>query len=140
MYDSPIHTIVHTTDRNLGLEMDNMVMQKTVELGIDIDKDKLVAALTQDKERYEDAYQRGYRQAEKDRKIKVLVEKSSSLIYRDIREYDGLEECLDDIFKNWENKKFYPEVVVSKPDPRVYSNEITETCNYIVEIYDTWRE
>ena len=126
MYDSPITMVTSEVYRKWGERIDELVMHAVNEIGVDIDKDKLVAALTQDKERYEEAYQRGYDHAKNENKMKVLVEKSSDWFYHDIREYDGLEECLDDIFENWGDCRTRPEVVVYRPDPKIQTNEVVD--------------
>ena len=60
-YDSPL--IISYFERmatDIAKFTDDGVMKAVVEAGFDIDKDKLVQALSQDKERYSDAYRKGY--------------------------------------------------------------------------------
>lgn len=59
-YDSPFRAIFEELPRASADQIDNLFYQKVIKLGIDIDKDKLVAALKQDSERYKEAYRRGY--------------------------------------------------------------------------------
>ena len=68
-YDSPIRLFYHTVDNTLNQikgSCDQAVYQAVCNLGIDIDKDKLEQAIHQDRERYEEAYRRGYNKAKED--------------------------------------------------------------------------
>ena len=59
-YDSPIVVnIIDTMAKQIATNIDNSVVNVIHKAGIDIDKDKLVSAMKQDKERYEEAYRRG---------------------------------------------------------------------------------
>ena len=59
-YDSPIGLIVDKISSDIAKQTDDAVYTAVQNVGIDIDKDKLVSALQQDKQRYRDAYTRGY--------------------------------------------------------------------------------
>ena len=68
-YDSPIRLFYHTVDNTLNQikgSCEQAVYQAVCNLGIDIDKDKLEQAIHQDRERYEEAYRRGYNKAKED--------------------------------------------------------------------------
>jgi hypothetical protein len=69
MYDSPLYLVRHEINdrdifreagKELGQAIDDMVLRKVVQMDIDIDKDKLVKALKQDMQRYEEAWDKGY--------------------------------------------------------------------------------
>ena len=64
--------------------------------------------------------------------MRVLVKKTSESSFKEIREYENLEECVDTLFENECFGSFTPEIVISEAD---YLD-----CKYLVEIYDTWRE
>ena len=60
-YDSPIEfNFVQKIAEDAAKAMDEAVMQAVIKAGFSIDKDKLVSALQQDKERYDEAYHRGF--------------------------------------------------------------------------------
>ena len=71
--------------------------------------------------------------------LKILVTKTSEWDYYDVREYESLEKCVDDIFEHEDLLVSGFEVVVSKPNSS-YTPEKYMDCKYTVEIYDTWRE
>ena len=58
-YDSPIHIITEMSER-IAKFTDDGVMKAVFKAGFDIDKEKLTRIIEQDKERYCDAYRRGY--------------------------------------------------------------------------------
>lgn len=64
MYKSPIE-IVEDIQEKVTMSMENNVVRAVQAVGINIDKHELVAALMQDKTRYEAAYEQGKRDAEK---------------------------------------------------------------------------
>ena len=64
MYKSPIE-IVEDIQEKVTVSMENNVVRAVQAVGINIDKHELIAALTQDKSRYEAAYKQGKRDAEK---------------------------------------------------------------------------
>ena len=59
-YDSPIGLLIDKMSSEIAKQTDEMVYSAVQKVGIDIDKDKLVSALEQDKQRYRDAYTKGY--------------------------------------------------------------------------------
>lgn len=60
-YDSPIEFhFVQQIATEIVKQTDEAVMKAVMNTGINIDQKKLVEALQQDKERYDDAYQKGY--------------------------------------------------------------------------------
>jgi len=68
--------------------------------------------------------------------MKILLNRTSDWKYQEIKKYDGLETCVDEILSNSElfpNR--YPAVVVSKCDPKDFPD-----IKYAVEIYDDYRE
>ena len=69
-YDSPIDVIFNKTVDNImaafNKSIDDGVVTAVVKAGFNVDKDKLVEALTQDRKRYEKAYRKGYEQRDAD--------------------------------------------------------------------------
>ena len=60
-YDSPIAlNIIDAMAEQIATNIDNSVVNAIHKAGIDIDKDKFVSAMKQDKERYEEAYRHGF--------------------------------------------------------------------------------
>lgn len=60
-YDSPINIVVNQMASEIAKFTDDGVMQAVVKAGFDIDKDKLVSILQQDRKRYNEAYLKGYK-------------------------------------------------------------------------------
>lgn len=58
-YDSPLRIVTQAAE-NYAKFIDDGVMKAVAKVGFDIDKDKLVSVLQQDKSRYSDAYKKGY--------------------------------------------------------------------------------
>ena len=70
--------------------------------------------------------------------IKVCVTKTSDWKFAEVRKYKDLEECVEQLLSK---ENFYdssPSVVVSHPDDCI-PKEMRD-CDYVVEIYDYWRE
>lgn len=65
--------------------------------------------------------------------IKICITKTSDRSYHNIKEYESLEACVNELLPQKS-----PELVVSKPDD--LTPEEASDCGYVVEIYDTWRE
>lgn len=59
-YDSPLILNVSDIATQMARNIDEMSWQAIQRVGIDVDKDKLLAALKQDAERYREAYANGY--------------------------------------------------------------------------------
>lgn len=70
--------------------------------------------------------------------IKCFIERTSSLNWHDVRNYNNLEDCVNDLLDHENYGNGSPELVISKP--RKYMVEEAQSCDYCVEIYDTWRE
>ena len=70
--------------------------------------------------------------------MKIQIKRTSDWEYKEIKEYDSLEQCIDEILSDPDLfRVFDAEVVVSKPDDRIYP---APDFSYVVEIYDTYRE
>lgn len=61
MYDSPISIIMSDMKYKIDEQIEQAIVTVSQKAGIDIDKEKLLKILTNDKQRYEDAYERGYK-------------------------------------------------------------------------------
>ena len=62
-YDSPMRLIFQKQEeitKDFANHVDEVTYKAIHNVGVDIDKDKLIQALTQDKQRYEEAYRNGY--------------------------------------------------------------------------------
>lgn len=71
--------------------------------------------------------------------MKAYVFKTSEYSKKgEVKEYKNLEDCVDDLLANEDFHGYEPELVVSKPNS--ITSEIGRSCDYEVEIYDTWRE
>ena len=71
-YDSPIEinftdSIIESMSKEIAEHIDNETFQAVLHAGFYIDREKMVAALKQDKHRYEEAYSRGYSKGREDR-------------------------------------------------------------------------
>ena len=60
-YDSPINIVVNQMASEIAKFTEDGVMQAVVKAGFDIDKDKFVSILQQDRQRYNEAYLKGYK-------------------------------------------------------------------------------
>lgn len=72
--------------------------------------------------------------------MKIHVERTSDWHYGEIRDYDTLEDCINDLLEHENYGNNSPEVVVSKPNSETWVPEKARQCDFRVEIYDTWRE
>lgn len=70
--------------------------------------------------------------------MKICVTRTSDFNYDEIKEYDNMEQCVEELLNPELYGQFAPEVVVSKPAG--WHPVPVRKCDYIVEIYDTWRE
>lgn len=62
-YDSPISLFMKSADRigmELGKAVDDKVYSAIVEVGINVDKEKMLQILTEDKRRYQEAFWNGH--------------------------------------------------------------------------------
>ena len=86
-YDSPINTFLIRATEQIAKETDQMVYEHIERIGSDIDKKNLVQALTADKERYEKAYDAGYRRGKDERYV----------MCKDCKHYDAEDGVCDEI-------------------------------------------
>jgi len=70
--------------------------------------------------------------------VKICITKTSNLDFEEIKEYENLEACVNNLLKQGLFKNTTPELVISKPQD--YMSKESADCDYVVEIYDTWRE
>lgn len=70
-YDSPIQIVTEMAE-SVAKFVDDGVMKAVVKAGFNIDKDKLVSILRQDRERYEAAYRKGYADGYKKREDELV--------------------------------------------------------------------
>lgn len=70
--------------------------------------------------------------------MKICITRTSDYGYKEIKEYKSLDECVKELLNPDLYQKFAPEVVVSKPSDCVHPKG--KEYEYVVEIYDTWRE
>ena len=59
-YDSPFELTISDIATQMEKKLDELSLKAVQKVGIDVDKDKLLAALKQDAERYREAYAHGY--------------------------------------------------------------------------------
>ena len=71
-YDSPLSLVTQSIMENIGKQFDDMTYQAIQKVGIDVDRDKLLEALQQDKKRYEEAYCRGANEGYKRRDDELI--------------------------------------------------------------------
>ena len=73
--------------------------------------------------------------------MKIWVHKASKLCREgEIREYSGLEECVQTLLDTEDYGSFVPEVIVSKANDIKKYISGCEECEYDVMIYDTYIE
>lgn len=70
--------------------------------------------------------------------IKCFIERTSEYSWYDVRTYDNLEDCVNDLLDHECYNNDSQELVISKPQK--WKREEAQSCDYCVEIYDTWRE
>lgn len=100
-------------------KVEDKIVEAVRNVGIEVvDKEGLMAALKADKQRYEEAYKKGYRACEKllDKAIQILYETGSTLPCDDMScgdfcqdfckdEFDGpQEECWKEYLSEWEHR------------------------------------
>ena len=78
-YDCPIHEQIGQLQTMMANEHDRMVIKAVQQIGIEIDQETLVQAIHSDRQRYEEAYRKGYAACEEHYKsilsqIKSLTE------------------------------------------------------------------
>lgn len=82
-------------------KIEDKIVEAVRNVGIEVtDKEGLMAALTEDKQRYDEAYKKGYRACEKllDKAIQILIETGSTLPCVDMCNYDFCQDFCDDRF------------------------------------------
>ena len=62
-YDSPLTIAQKQFCEQLDTECENQIMNVAKEIGIHVDREKLIQILMEDKRRYEEAWMRGYKTA-----------------------------------------------------------------------------
>ena len=60
IYDCPIHEQNGQLKTMMANEHDKMLIKAVQEVGIEIDQESLVQAIRNDRQRYEEAYKKGY--------------------------------------------------------------------------------
>lgn len=60
IYDYPIHETIGELKTMMANEHDRMVLKAVQNVGIEIDQESLVQAIHNDRQRYEEAYKKGY--------------------------------------------------------------------------------
>ena len=61
---SPLESVMKEIGDNIAKKIDDSTYEAVLNAHIEIDRDKLIAALNQDSERYREAYRKGYETAE----------------------------------------------------------------------------
>ena len=73
--------------------------------------------------------------------MKAFVHKTSGKRYEGkILESENLETLCNSILDLQDFRGFSPEIVVSKPDMDNPYNELEKQCEWVIEIYDDYRE
>ena len=72
IYNSPINTTIGAFHDQLVENYEDQVMKAVCRIGIDIDKQALIAALNQDRRRYEEAYRAGYSAAQQEYQDRMM--------------------------------------------------------------------
>ena len=100
-------------------KIEDLIVEAVRNVGIEVvDKEGLMAALTEDKQRYDEAYKKGYRACEKllDKAIQILIETGSTLPCVDMYDdnfcqnfcddrFNGpQEECWKEYLSEWEHR------------------------------------
>ena len=82
LYDCPISTQINQVETMLNKAYEDNVLRVVQQVAVNIDKEGLLKALNQDRERYEEAYQKGWDACEKYYGFnnKCIIEKLKTLI------------------------------------------------------------
>lgn len=64
IYDFPISEQIGALQTMMAEEHDKMILRAVQKIGIQIDQDSLVQAIKNDRQRYEEAYKKGYADCE----------------------------------------------------------------------------
>ena len=70
--------------------------------------------------------------------VRIYITKTSDWNYRNVKDYENLEACVNELLASDAFHDSSPELVISKPDDCVPKE--ADDCDYEVEIYNTWRE
>ena len=70
--------------------------------------------------------------------MKICVYKASNLFNEEIREFPSLEEAVNTLLKDETFGGGIPELIISKP--REYSSTLAKKCDFMIELYDEYRE
>lgn len=70
--------------------------------------------------------------------VKICITKTSDWNYASVKEYENLEACVNELLAQDLFNHNSPQLVISNPDD--CSPKEADDCDYVVEIYDTWRE
>lgn len=70
--------------------------------------------------------------------VKCFIEKTSSCFWHDVRTYDNLEDCVNDLLDHENYGNNSPKLVISKPQKWMCKE--AQSCDYCIEIYDDYRE
>ena len=65
IYDFPISEQIGALQTMMAEEHDKMILRAVQQIGIQIDQDSLVQAIKNDRQRYEEAYKKGYADCER---------------------------------------------------------------------------
>ena len=77
--------------------------------------------------------------------MKSLLKKTSEYSFSEIREYKDLEEAVSTLLSDRSAFQYQSsdplELIISKPYEKWYkADDEALTCDYVIEIYDGWRE
>lgn len=90
--------VVITCQEKVRAKIEDLIVEAVRNVGIEVvDKEGLMAALKADKQRYEEAYKKGYRACEKllDKAVQVLDETGSTLPCVDMRDDNFCQDFCD---------------------------------------------
>ena len=76
MWESPIKLI----QKNLGCEIDNLVIKQIGEIGVDIDKNRLIEILKADRDQYEEGYADGRRAVKQNHADKITSTRAIEML------------------------------------------------------------
>ena len=94
-YDSPFELTISDIATQVGKDIDKMTLKAVQKVGISVDKDKLLAALKQDAERYREAYAHGYDTGYETRDEEIIrCSDCRHYGYKDMTNVDGFCYCL----------------------------------------------
>ena len=77
IYDCPIHEQIGELKMMLADEHDRTLIKAVQQIGIEIDQESLVQAIQNDRQRYEEAYKKGYSDCQKEYEKKKMKQIAS---------------------------------------------------------------